>query len=377
MWGVVAAAIAVLLLRGGFFAAGQYAFAGLATVGLVVLVAGVAGWDRQALADPVLAGLVLIAAGNVVAAAAAGRPDTIAPTVAACAWPVVYILARLPPRSPTPAAVVVAASATSALAGIAALLVHATPDAERIAGIWRAGGTFEYPPALAVACVCGLACVLGLAANGDIARSTGLLLAGLLCVAVTLTYDRAAGVMAVVVLMLFGRNLGGRRLIIVAATAALVATLSVVVLARPNLIRIENHLRHGPITSRSDAWSDAWRAIRRRPTLGYGPGGYPRIYAYTGDTTRTERAHNTVLEQTVEAGVAAGLGAAIVTIAGLARALPTLRSRDPALLTWACVATAIITSGIYDFTWSFPPLTAIGLVALARLANRRDEARQV
>jgi O-antigen ligase len=148
----------------------------------------------------------------------------------------------------------------------------------------------------------------------------------------------------------------------------------VLVLARPHLTQIERHLRHGPITSRSDTWSDAWRALRRRPTLGYGPGGYPRIYAHGGDRTRTERAHDTVLEQTVEAGVAAGLGAVVVTIAGLARAIPALRSRHPAKLTWACVATAIIISGIYDFTLSYPPVTAIGLVALARLAHERDIA---
>jgi hypothetical protein len=75
--------------------------------------------------------------------------------------------------------------------------------------------------------------------------------------------------------------------------------------------------------------------------------------------------------------VVAGLGAAVVTIAGLVRALPALRSRDPAELTWACVATAIIISGIYDFTWSFPPLAAIGLAALARLAHQRDIAPRV
>lgn len=374
MWGVLAAAIAVGLVRGGFFAAGQYAFAGVAAVGVAALIAGVAGWERRVLTDPVLVGLVLVALGNVVAGAASARPDAIAPTLAACALPLLYILARLPPSSPTPAALIVAVSATSALAGVGALLLHANPEAERIAGIWRAGGTFEYPPALAVACVCGLACVLGLAASGDIARTTGLLLAGLLCTAIALTYDRAAVLMAAGVLLLFGRIVGGRRLLMVAATAALVATASVLVLARPDLIQIERHLRHGPLTSRSDTWSDAWRAIRRRPALGYGPGGYPRIYAHSRDATRTERAHDTVLEQTVEAGVAAGLGAAVVTIAGLARAIPALRSRDPGELMWACVASAILISGLYDFTWSFPPLAAIGLAALARLAHHRDVA---
>ncbi len=370
MWGVVAAAIAVGLVRGGFFATGQYAFAGVGAVGVVLLVAGVGGWEPQMLADPVLAGLILMALANVVAGGASGSSDAVAPTLAVCAWPVLYILARLPRSSPTPTALIVAVSATSALAGAGALLLHANPDAERIAGIWRAGGTFEYPPALAVACVCGLACVLGLAASGDIRRTTGLVVASLLCVAIALTYDRAAGLMAVGVLLLFGRMVGGRQLLVVAATAILIAIASVLVFASPGLIQIERHLRHGTITSRSDSWSDAWRAIRRRPMLGYGPGRYSTIYAHTEDTTRTGRAHDTVLEQTVEAGVVAGLGAAVVTIAGFARALPTLRSRDPLALIWACVATVIITSGIYDFTWSFAPLAAIGLVALARLATQ-------
>jgi O-antigen ligase len=364
------------LVRGGFFAGGQYLFVAVAAVGAVALVAGAAGWDRRVLADPVLAGLVLMAVANVVAGAASDRGGVLAPTFVPCALPMLYVLARLPPASPVPSALIVAVSATSALAGVGALVLRLNPDAERIAGIWRAGGTFEYPPALAVSSVCGLACVLGLVANGDIARTTGLFLAGLLCLAIALTYDRAAALMAAAVLLLFGRIVGGRRLLIVAATAGLVAAVSVMLLARPNLIRIEDHLGHGPIASRSDTWSDAWRAIRRRPALGYGPGGYSRIYAHTGDTTRTERAHDTVLEQTVEAGVAAGLGAAIVTITGLARALPTLRSRDPTGLAWACVATGVITSGIYDFTWSFPPLAATGLVALARLANRRADARR-
>ena len=369
MWVVVGVAIAVGLVRGGFFAAGQYAFAGVAAVGLVVLAWDAGRGERPRLADPVLAGLLLVAAGNAAAAVAAGRTDAIAPALAACAWPVVYMLASLPRRSPTPAAIVVAVAAASACAGVAALALHTGPDAERIAGIWRVGGTYEYPPALALACVCGLACVLALAATGAISRSTGLVVGGLFCATVALTYDRAGAVMTVGVLLLFGRILGGRRLLVVAVAAVALAIAAVLVLARPNLHQIERHLRHGTIASRSDPWSDAWRAIRRRPVLGYGPGGYTRIYLGSADVTRTGRAHDTVLEQTVEAGIVAGLGAAIVTVAGLARALPRLRSRDPMTLAWACVAAAVIISGLYDFTWSFPPLAAVGLVALARLSR--------
>lgn len=357
------------LLRGGFFSPGLYAFAAVSALGLALVVrrAMAPSCQRPRLTDPVLVGLLLIAAANGAAALVAGRTDTTAPALAACALPVVYMLARPPRRSAVPAAAIAAVAATSACAGVAALVLHARPDAERIAGIWRAGGTFEYPPALALACVCGLACVLALAATREVNRSTGLLLAGLLCGAIALAYDRAGAIMAIGVLVLFGRIIGGRRLAIASLAAVALAIATVLAVARPDLHQIEQHLRHGPVTSRSDTWSDAWRAIRRRPALGYGPGAYARIYLGSSDATRTGLAHDTVLEQTVEAGAAAGLGAAVVIIAGLARALPRLRSRDPVTLAWACVATAVIVSGLYDFTWSYPPLEAMGLVALARL----------
>ena len=366
-WGVVAAALAAGLLRGGFFATGQLAFAAAAGLGIVVLVLHRGrGWGRLA-ADPVLAGLVVLALANAAAAVAAGRSDTVAPALAACGFPVIYGLARLPGRSPAPAAAVVAVSSIAAVAGITALLLHAGPDAERIAGVWRAGGTYEYPPALALACVCGLACVLALAAEGAIERGTALLVAGLLCAAIALTYDRAGAVMAVGVLVLFGRLAGRRRLVATALLAAAVAGVAVAVAARPDVARLEQHLRHDPIASRADTWSDAWRAVRRRPVVGSGPGGYPRIYRGSADPTRTARAHDTVLEQAVEGGLVAGLAAALVVVAGLVRALPRLTSRDPTMLAWACVATAVLASGLYDFTWSFPPLAAMGLVALGRL----------
>lgn len=41
-------------------------------------------------------------------------------------------------------------AALEALLGLRAVAMHALPDAERIVGAWRPGGTFEYPPALAL-----------------------------------------------------------------------------------------------------------------------------------------------------------------------------------------------------------------------------------
>jgi O-antigen ligase len=369
VWVVVAAALAAGLVRGGFFTFGQYLFAGVAGVGVVLLAAGrPCAYRAWVSTDLVFAGLLLTALANAASAVQAGRTDAVAPTVAVCALPVVYALARLAPPSAAPAATVVAVSSASACAGVLALVFKTGPDAERIDGIWRAGGTYEYPPALALACVCALACLLGLTAIGAVHRRTGFILAGMLCFAITLTYDRAGAVMGVVVLALFARLLPRGRILLTVIAAAAVAITAVALLARPSLDQLERHLTHAPLASRSDPWSDAWRAIQRRPAFGYGPGGFPRIYIGTADRSRTARAHNTVLQETVEAGIAGGLGATLAILAGLIRALPRLRSRDPTALAWACVATAIIVSGLYDFTWSFPPLVAIGLVALARLA---------
>lgn len=37
------------------------------------------------------------------------------------------------------------------------------------------------------------------------------------------------------------------------------------------------------------------------------------------------------------------------------------------VLAWACSAAALLLSSLYDFTWSYPPLALVGVIALARL----------
>jgi O-antigen ligase len=328
---------------------------------------------RDARRDPVALGLIAVAIANAASAAAAGTG--LAAAAATCALPVVYLLGRRA-DSRFAAKVVVAVGAASAAAGLASLLLQRTPMAERIGGIWRAGGTFEYPPALALVCVCALACVGGLVATGSIDRPAALVTGCVLAAGVALSYDRAGIVAAVVVAAAFlWRMRAGRRVYAVIGIAT-VAALVALALARPPLHALEVHLRHGTISSRTDAWSDAVRAFRRRSGLGYGPGRFAASYAaFPSDATRVGRAHDAVLDQAVEAGFVAAVGMALVLAVGAGWALRAVREPDPMALAWGLVALCAVASAVYDFTWSYPPIAAIGLVGIGRARQCLPAAR--
>jgi O-antigen ligase len=150
----------------------------------------------------------------------------------------------------------------------------------------------------------------------------------------------------------------------IAAAIGLVA----LAIAHPSRAAFERHLRHGPISSRSEVWQGSWDAFRDRPLLGYGPGQFRKIYDARTFSNRTETgriglAHDAVLEQGVEAGAIAAAGTALALLAMLAAGASALRSRDPARLAAGVAAIAVALSGVYDFTWSFPPLLLLGAVS--------------
>lgn len=358
---VLAVAVGLAWWHGGYYAQARWAFA---AAGLAALPAARL---RGALRDPVAAGLAVAAVANVAAAMRAGSGGAAA--AAACALPVVYLVSR-DAESRWAASLVAAVVTATAAAGLASLALQRTPMAERIGGIWRAGGTFEYPPALALACVCGLACVAGLAASGAIGRPAAVVSGGVMVAALALTYDRAGAVAALAAgVVLVMRARAGRRAAAVVAVAVAASAVALL-LARPPLHALAVHLRHGTISSRSDAWSDAVRAFRHRPLLGYGPGGFARSYtSFPADPTRVGRAHDAVLDQAVEAGVLAAAGMAVALVAGAVRGLRGLRGRDPLAGAWAVVALCATASALYDFTWSYPPLAAIGVVAFGQLRS--------
>ncbi len=135
---VVLAGIALLascLLEGRAVSAAVRSQLALALLGLAALSLASTTWTVDGRTTAFRAGLVVAGYAAVFVAAAT--------------------LARR--TGPRPFAAAIAALALiEAVIGLHAVTMHSLPDAERIYGVWRPGGTFQYPPALAVLEFCAL-----------------------------------------------------------------------------------------------------------------------------------------------------------------------------------------------------------------------------
>jgi hypothetical protein len=367
---VIAASLGVALWHGGYRTAGQL----LLVAAAIACVAVVRPRPRaDALRDPLLAGLAAAAVANL--ASLAWNGSGTAPALAAVAVGVIACWASA--AGPRLGQHVVMAEAgvglACATAGLAGLLLHSRPLAERIDGIWRAGGTFEYPPALGLLAVCAVAAVLALRAEGTLDRAPAILACTVLTAAAVATFDRAAAVGLVAVAVLFAVRIPSVRPV-VAWTAAAAAVTAVVAIgvAGPSTRALERHLRHGPLTSRQDAWRAAWDGARDRPVLGYGPGTKLPVRPVVGTGAPPAEAHNAVLQQALDAGAVAALGTALALVSMLLGGGTALASRDPVRLACGLAAVAVALSGLYDFTWSFAPLVLLG--ALGALGCREQAA---
>src|SRR6476646_1269552 len=358
---VIAPAFGVALWHGGFRHGGQLAFAAIA-------VAGVA-WFRprpQAVDVALVGGLTAAALANLASLAWHQGDSSSAAALAATALPLLVVLgaAARPALVRWLPLIVLALGLATASAGLAGLALRSPPLAERIAGLWRAGGTFEYPPALGLVCVCALAFALALHAAGRIDRLTAVVSGAVLTAAAAATFDRVTWLETAAVLALFAVRVPALRRAIwpVVAAAAACALLALAV-SHPSRAALERHLRHGAVSTRTDVWHAAWDAALKRPLLGYGPGVAPAA-------DHVSLAHDAVLEQAVEAGLIAAAGTALALLAMLVAGVPALSARDPGRIAFGVSATAVAVSGLYDFTWSFPPLVLLG--ALAALAARPE-----
>jgi O-antigen ligase len=358
---LLAAALVLLLVHGGFYASAQ------AAAGVLAVTAVLAMRPAVNLRDPVLLSLVALAAANMAAALDAGTRSVVAPTLAVCSLPAAYAAARALGRrqSVRLLAVILGLAVAAAAAGLAAVITQAAPDAQRIEGMWRAGGPLEYPPALAVLMLCGVAAALGLVGEGVLGSWSGAAAVAVCSAALAFTYDRAAILIAVPMVALFAARVPRSRRPLLAAAAGLAALALVMLsIAPPAPGAVGRQLNHGLLGSRSQVWSEAWHGFSERPVTGYGPGRYSLIAPGATDATRTLRAHDLVLEEAVEAGAVAGLAALLLVICGGWRLCQGLRGRDPVKLAYTAAGLIIIISGIYDFTWSYAPIALLGVLSL-------------
>ena len=263
---------------------------------------------------------------------------------------------------------IVAVALTAAAIGLCGLVLHVSPYAERIDGVWRAGGPLEYPPALAVLSAAGLACALGLYVRGSLRTDTTAMTVLVLVMATLASSDRAGLALLTLTAGAFAWRHPQTRMLLGAAGVIVAAAIVLILAFHPHAGKLESNLLHNPFASRTNVWGDAIRGALRAPLTGYGPGQFPRVYTGLVHPPAVTLAHNEVLEQAADAGLLAAAGAIIVVLVGLTRCISGIRQSDPVALSLSLSSGAILASSMYDFTWSFLPLAVIAVVAMARLA---------
>jgi O-antigen ligase len=271
-------------------------------------------------------------------------------------------------------------------AGLFALIataLHEPPYAEQIAGVWRPGGPFEYPPALALLEVSALPALL--AAAGSRSRlivgagAAGLVVAGGVLV---LAASRLALALAVVVVgwWLAGgarpRYRAGRRGQPArprpgpARLAAPAAVLALAVLAGSFAFGIGGDYLHG----RASTWRAALETFADRPLAGAGADAFlaGSIRHQHGDTVVF--AHNLPLELAAELGIA-GLLLGIALYAATASLLWRARATRAAWLLGPAAA-AFLVASLLDWPWHLAGSGAIFALSLGALAGEHPRARK-
>jgi O-Antigen ligase len=383
---------------GGFGAASQSAYTALAGVTLLLTVWLLPRATSTAACSPIVLALGALATLGVASViwTISGQADTAvrwglvfaahgAVFIAACAF------TRIVGPQPLLAGIVLVAS-SEAILGLIAVASRQPPMAEPIDGSWHPGGTFQYPPALAllqVATIPILSRGLERAPAIAIAAGSGAILSG---ATIALAESRLAIVSAaclLVVLVLGPRASAPSRL------TATVLSLLVLTGALGGTALFDTSAEHEPGsaglagsgrsggTLRSD-WSDPlhgrdreWLAAAEtwldRPLLGAGAGAYYIASLRHQGKSPTLFAHDLPLELAAELGTA-GLLVAAILYAGVAKLLAGAR-RNPAARLLAPLVVLFTLSSLVDWTWHLAGFAALWAAAAGGLQALRPVKR--
>lgn len=389
---------------GGFSDASQSTFIALSGVTLLLTASFNGGATIAAMRSP-----LALTLGTLGALCIASAAWTIGEPVTSVRWGLtitsygaVFIAAATFTRvlGPWPLAAGIAVlAAIEAILGLRALAMHALPDAESIGGVWRPGGTFEYPPALAILEV-GAIPILSYA----MARGSGLVAWA----------SAAATVLAGAVLGLAGSRLGVGLAVVFLAIMALTSRASgisrvtvagtatlLIVGALAGSALLNGHLAPGatsgdytsphvrstsqargasevqrtpPIRQRSDLlhgraheWDAALQTWLHRPLLGAGAGSYYEASLPHQGSAPTLYAHDLPLELAAELGVL-GLLMGVALYAACGWTIATA-SDSTALTLLGATVVAFLASNLIDWTWHLAGLGALWAVCAGGLAG--------
>lgn len=351
----VAAAVAVTSLDGGGFTArSQTLLIALASVSLLVGGPQILGAVRSPLVQVLLAlgGLsILSSLWTVGSASDAARWGLVILSYAVLAaggrrigpWPIALLIAAL--------------AAIEAVLGLRAAAAHSLPDAERIAGSWRPGGTFQYPPALGLLQVMALPVLLSATARSRWIAMPCAILAG----AVLGTADSRLDLALAAIVLVTGVALAPRRAavgaVIVAAALAAHLTIGADPPGRSLTTRPHTDLLHG----RLHEWKAAIETWFDRPLVGAGAGAYYVASAEHQGSSPTLYAHDLPLELAAELGTL-GLLLGIALYAAAADALRRARASPTLWLLGPAVA-AFLLANLVDWPWHLAGLGAAWAVA--------------
>jgi O-antigen ligase len=377
---------------GGFSAASQSRFVALAGVTLLLTASFNGSATIAAMRSPLA--LTLGALGALCIASAAwtiGEPVTsVRYGLTIISYGAVFIAATTFTRAAGPwplGAGVTVLAAIEAILGVRALAMHALPDAESIGGVWRPGGTFEYPPALAilevgaipilsyamargsglVAWASAATTVLAGAVLGLVGSRLGVGLAVVFLAIMALT-SRASGISRITVastaaLLIVGA-LAGRALLYSAAStprASHAQRTSEVQPTPPN--RPRSDLLHG----RAHEWEAALQTWLHRPLLGAGAGSYYEASLPYQGSAPTLYAHDLPLELAAELGVL-GLLMGVALYVACGWTIATAGDRTALILLGATVV-AFLASNLIDWTWHLAGLGALWAACAGGLAG--------
>jgi O-antigen ligase len=275
------------------------------------------------------------------------------------------------------AGAVAAIAVGAGLAGLIAALLHASPYAERIAGVWRPGGPFEYPPALALLEVSALPALLAALSSRKRfvapAGVFGLAVAG--CV-LALAASRTALAMAVVVVGVWAvrRLRPGMRLRIAAPLVLVVA-----LLAGGLAFGVSAEQGVGPSTGflhgRASTWRAAADTFADRPLAGAGADAFLAGSARHQGGQTVVFAHDLPLELAAELGVA-GLLLAVALYAAVGRMLWRAQGTRAFVLLGPAAA-AFLLAGLLDWPWHLAGIGAIWALSVGALTGERQRAQKL
>jgi O-antigen ligase len=378
------AAIAALVpVAIGVFAEGGYSAGARAAFGVAAVCAGLLAIRRDGVPrEPVaLVLLALAALGALSALWTLGPVDRTLRWALVCAGYAGLVVAaatvaRRRGGVELLAGAVAAVAFGAGLAGLIAALLHAPPYAERIAGVWRPGGPFEYPPALALLEVSALPALLAaVTARARLTRLAGAAGLAVACGVLALAASRIALAMAVVVLGAWAFQRWRPRVRLRFALPVVVA----VALAAGGLafgaaagqgVGPRTGLLHG----RASTWRAAVETFADRPLAGAGADAFLAGSARHQGGQTVVFAHDLPLELAAELGVA-GLALALALYGAVGRALWRARSTSAAVLLGPAAA-AFLVAGLVDWPWHLAGSGAIWAVAVGALTGERAPSQK-